>query len=141
MVLTGADVILTLTIANVFNTPQQLQGFAADDVYEMDELDSVETLMGVDGVLSGGFVWKSQQQTYMLQADSDSNDIFDLWYSQQVADLTTYVAQGIAILPAIGKKFIMTNGYLRGYKPPGVKKLIQPRRYRIEWNKVLPAPT
>jgi hypothetical protein len=141
MVLTGADVILTLTIANVFNTPQQLQGFAADDVYEMDELDSVETLMGVDGVLSGGFVWKYQQQTYMLQADSDSNDIFDLWYSQQVADLTTYVAQGIAILPAIGKKFIMTNGYLRGYKPPGVKKLIQPRRYRIEWNKVLPAPT
>jgi hypothetical protein len=140
-VLTGADVTLTLTIANVFNTPQQLHGFAADDVYEMDELDSVETLMGVDGVLSGGFVWKSQLQTYMLQADSDSNDLFDLWYSQQVADLTTYVAQGIAILPAIGKKFIMTNGFLRGYKPPGVKKLIQPRRYRIEWNKVLPAPT
>jgi hypothetical protein len=133
--------VLTLTIANVFTTPQQLQGFAADDVYDLDELDSVETLMGVDGVLSGGFVWKSQPQTIMLQADSDSNDLFDLWYSQQVADLTTYVAQGIAILPAIGKKFIMTNGFLRGYKLAGCEEAHQPRRFRIEWNKVLPAPT
>lgn len=138
--ITGADVILTLTILPVFTTPQQLQGFAVDDVYDMDELESVETMMGVDGVLSGGFVWKSQPQTIMLQADSPSNDVFDLWYAQQVADLTTYVAQGIAIVPSIGKKFICTNGFLRGYKAPGVKKLVQPRRFRIEWNKVLPAP-
>jgi hypothetical protein len=138
--LTGANAVLMLTIPPLFTTPQQLQGFVVDDVYDLDEIESVETLMGVDGILSGGFVWKSQPQTIMLQADSPSNAIFDTWYSQQVADLTTYVCNGIIILPSLGLKFIQTNGFLRGYKLPGVKKLTQPRRFRIEWNKVLPAP-
>jgi hypothetical protein len=85
--LTGANAVLMLTIPPLFTTPQQIQGFAADDVYDLDEIESVETLMGVDGILSGGFVWKSQPQTIMLQADSPSNAVFDTWYSQQVADL------------------------------------------------------
>lgn len=140
MDITAANAKLTLAIPPLFSVPQQLQGFAADDVYDLDEIESVETLMGVDGTLSGGFVWKPQPQTIMLQADSPSCALFDTWYSNQVAAQATYVAAGVLTLPAIGLKFVQTVGYLTGYKLPGAKKLIQPRRFRITWNIVLPAP-
>ena len=52
--ITSANAILTLAIPLLFPTPVQLQGFAADDVYDIPRIKSVETLMGVDGVLSGG---------------------------------------------------------------------------------------
>lgn len=140
MDISGATANLTLTILPLFPVPQQIQGFAADDVYDLDEIESVETLMGVDGVLSGGFVWKPQQQTIMLQANSASNAVMDTWWASMVAAKTTYTANGVITLPAIGLKFIQTTGYLTRYKLPGTKKLIQPRRYGITWNLVVPAP-
>lgn len=135
MDITAANASISLTLPPLFATPQQLQGFAADDVYEVPEVESVETLMGVDGVLSGGFVFKPIEQEFMLQADSPSIPFFDVWYLQQVAGLTTYTANGVTILPAIKKKFIMTTGYLIGYKPlPAGKKLLQPQRFRLRFN-------
>jgi ribosomal protein L34 len=138
--ITAANASLTLAITGLFDVPQVLQGFAADDVYSLDEIENVETYMGVDGVLSGGFVYKAIEQGIMLQADSASNDLFDIWYTQQQSDKATYLAQGLIVLPAIRKKFVQTNGFLVGYKPPDGKKLLQPRRFRIRWNQVLPAP-
>lgn len=141
MDITAANAILMIAIPPIFPTPIQIQRFAMDDIYAFDEIESVETMMGVDGVLSGGFVFKPQAQTIMLMADSPSNDIFDTWSLQQIAGLTTYLATGILTLPAIGRKFIQTNGYLTRYQLPGAKKLLQPRRYGITWNLVAPAPT
>ena len=141
--ITAANASISLVIPPLFNAPQQVQGFAADDVYEVPEVESVETLMGVDGVLSGGFVFKPIDQEFMLMADSASiTNIFDIWYLQQVAGLTTYVASGVTVLPAIGKQYTMVGGYLVGYKPlPQAKKLLLPQRFRIRWNFVAATPT
>jgi hypothetical protein len=138
--LTAANAIITLAQTILFPVPQQLQGFAADDVFDLDEIENMEVLMGVDGVLSYGFTWKAQMQRIVLQGDSDSNDVFDTIQTQQQATQTGYPLQGVITLPAIGKKIIMTNGVLTGYKLPGAKKLIQPRSYRITWNLAVPAP-
>lgn len=138
--ITAANAVLMLAIPLLFPEPQQLQGFAADDVYDLDEIESVETLMGVDGILSGGWTWKPQVQSIMLQADSPSVAILDTWYAQQAATQQPYPCNGILSLPAVGLKFIQTNGFLSGYKLPGAKKLVQPRRFRITWNRVIAAP-
>ena len=140
MDITAANAVLTLSQATLFPVPQRIQGFQADDVYDLDEIESVETLMGVDGVLSGGFVWKPQLQSIMLQSDSPSCAFFDAIEATQIATQSTYTLDGVLTLPAIGLKFIQTTGYLTGYKLPGAKKLIQPRRFRITWNLVVPAP-
>lgn len=140
MDITAANATLILTLPGLFRVPVQLQGFAADDVYDLDEIESVETLMGVDGKLSGGFVWKPQPQTITLQADSESNDVFDTWNQNQKSGLRTYVAGGVLTLPSLGLKFIQTVGYLQGYKLPGAKRVIQPRRYRLTWQDVSLAP-
>jgi hypothetical protein len=138
--ITGANAVVTLQIFPLFPIPQQLQGFAADDVYDIASIDSVEVLMGVDGNLSGGFVYKQIEQDIALQADSASNSIFDVWWQQMVASTTVYTAQGVVSIPSIGLKFVQTNGFLTGYKLPGVKKIVQPRRFRITWNNIFTQP-
>ena len=54
--ITGSSAIVMLSIPGLFTQPQQLQGFDMDDVFDTDQIASVETKMGVDGRLSGGFV-------------------------------------------------------------------------------------
>ena len=79
--ITSANAIIMLTIPDLFPAPQQLQGFAADDVYGVNDLKSAEVLMGVDGKLSGGFVFVPIEWSISFQADSPSLDIFDQWWT------------------------------------------------------------
>jgi hypothetical protein len=97
--------------------------------------------MGVDGILSGGFVYVAIMWEISLQADSLSNLIFDTWWTQMQAAKDVYIAQGIIRLPSISTKFNLVNGYLTGYKPaPAAKKVLQPRRYELTFNTIAPAP-
>lgn len=139
MSLTGATAVIQLSIAGLFPTPQQLQGFAADDVFDTDAIESAEVLMGVDGIMSAGFVFVPVPQTYTLQADSPSVFIFDQWWAAQQAAEDTFPASGVVYLTAIGAKYNMTNGVLTSWKPtPDVKKLLQPRKFRITWQRIFP---
>lgn len=139
--LTGANAVIMLSQATLFPVPQQLQQFGADDVTDMDPAKVLEHLMGVDGVLSFGFVWTERMQNITLQADSPSNAVFDAINAQQQASQTAYPLTGVVILPAIGLMFNCVNGGLETYNPmPQVRRIIQPRRYHIVWNQVLPAP-
>lgn len=140
--ITSADAVLTLAIDTIFPLPVQLQGFGVDDIYDVAQVRNVEVQMGVDGVLSAGFVWKERVQTITLQADSASNLMFDIWNSNQEANQTIYPAQGLIRLPGIQTKFVQTNGFLTGYKPaPKAGRLLHARTYEITWNRINPAPT
>jgi hypothetical protein len=140
--ITAANAVLTLSIPPLFVIPQQLQGFATDDVYDIPQIKSVEVLMGVDGVLSSGFVYVEIPQEITLQADSASNRLFDTWWTQMQAAQVGYAAQGLIKLNSILTKFVLINGYLTGYKPsPQVKKILQPRKFQITWESIAPAPT
>lgn len=138
----ASNSVLTLAIAVLFPAPIQLQGFGVDDIYDIAQVKNIETLMGVDGVLSAGFVWKERVQTITLQADSASNSIFDTWNANQEANQTVYPASGVIKLIGIATKFVQTNGFLTGYKPaPKAGRLLHPRSYEITWQRVAAAPT
>lgn len=139
--LTSADIVLTLSIATLFPSPVQLQGFGVDDVYDIASVKNIETMMGVDGVLSAGFVWKERVQTITLQADSASNAIFDQWNSAQERNQTVYPSQGLVRIPSLSTKFIQTKGFLTGYKPaPKAGRVLHARSYEITWERIAPAP-
>lgn len=141
MSITSANSVLILSQPILFPTPQQIQGFAVDDIYELEEIQIAETLMGVDGVLSGGFVWSKVPQRIMLQADSASNAFFDTIATQTLAAQDVYPISGLISLPGISAKFTQVNGFLENWKPaPDAKKTLMPRTFRITWNKVFPAP-
>lgn len=138
--ISGVNAVVMISVVGLFPIPQQLQGFATDDVFDTDALESAEVLMGVDGRLSAGFVNVPVKQNYTLQADSPSNFFFDTWWAaqQQVADL--YIANGVVLLSAVGTKWTMTRGFLTSFPPiPVVKKLLQPRKFGITWERISPA--
>lgn len=140
--ITAANAVLMLAVPPLFPVPQQIQGFSTDDVYNIPQIKSVETMMGVDGVLSGGFVYVQIPQEITLQADSASNRFFDTWWAQMQAAKDIYAAAGLIQLPSVLTKFIQTKGFLTGYSPaPQAKKVLQPRRFEITWESILPAPT
>lgn len=140
--LTSANAVITLTIPGIFSTPQQLQQFAVDDVADVDTLTIAETLMGVDGFLSGGFVFNSVKYTFTLQADSPSCFIFDQWKNAQATLLDTFPANGGLLLKSLGTKWTWTRGFLVDYSPaPNIKKILQPRKFGVVWQRVFPQPT
>lgn len=139
--ITAANSTLLLAITGLFPAPQRLQGYATDDIYSTEPLDSAEVLMGVDGKLSGGFVFVPVKQSYNLQADSNSNAIFEAWYAAQQALVDIYKAQATIALPSLGKKWAMTNGILTSFPPmPDAGKTLKPRKYGITWESISPSP-
>lgn len=139
--LTGATTVIQLSIANLYDSPLQLQGFAADDVFSNTPIKSVETLMGVDGKMSAGFVYVEVPQSYSMQSDSESIFIFDEWFAAQQAAEDVYFANALIYLRALGVKWTMTRGVLSSYQPvPDIKKLIQPRKFEITWESISPSP-
>ena len=138
--ITSANAIFTLSITDLFPSPIQLQGFSADDIFTTGPLASAETIMGLDGLLSAGFVYVPVVQNISLQADSASNTLFDQWWGAQQVAKDVYEAQGVVILPAINTKWTMVRGFLTSFPPiPDAAKTLRPRRFAITWNAVSPA--
>lgn len=142
MSITSANAVFLLGVTGLFSVPQQLQRFAADDVFSTESIKRIETIMGVDGYLSAGFVNVEVKMNVMLQADSPSGFLFDQWDAAQQAAGEAYEANGTIILPSIGKKWTMTRGFLTGYKPiPDAKKVMQPRTFELTWNLLSSSPS
>jgi hypothetical protein len=140
--LTAANAIITLMVPGVFNTPQQLQQFAADDIFSSAAIEAGEGSMGVDGVYSVGFVYKEVAQEYTLQGNSPSNGIFDEWYGYEQTNLTKVLCNGTTILPGLNTKWILTRGFLMSYTPiVSAGKIVKPRKYEIRWNRTAPQPS
>jgi hypothetical protein len=139
--ITAANAIFLIQIPGLIPVPVQLQGFSADDIFDFDPQAVVETSMGVDGILSGGFVNVAVKQSITLQADSASNDIFDLWQQAQRTALDVLTANGIVTLTSIGKQYALTTGFLTDYPPVrGAGRILKPQKYGVTWQSVTPAP-
>ena len=140
MSLTAANATILISVPGLFDVPQQLQQFAADEVYSTQSLKSAEVRMGVDGFLSGGFVYVEVVQGYTLQADSDSINIFDTWWASQQVAQDVFTASGLILLPTLGKKWTLRKWFLTDYQPlPEAKKLLEPQKFSITWERVIPA--
>lgn len=139
--ITSANAVVMIAVTDLFPIPVQLQGFAADDVFDTDTIDPAEVIMGVDGIMSAGFVFVPVKQNFALQADSKSNLIFEAWYLAQQTAREVFFGTGIVHIGSIKRSYVMTNGVLSGYKPiPDAKRVMQPRRFTITWESIVGAP-
>lgn len=140
MSLTTGNAVIIFQIASILPTPTQLQQFEVDDIFDTEALNAAEEKMGADGFLSAGFVFEAVKQGYTLQADSPSNAIFDNWYQNEIQQIAKFVASATIILPAIGRKYDMTKGFLKSYKPiSDGKKVLQARKHMVVWERASPS--
>jgi hypothetical protein len=139
--ITSANAVIMIAVPGVFNAPQPLQQFAADDIFTNDPVPAAEVAMGVDGFLAAGFVFSPVQWSVSLMADSPSNDFFDQWYLANVKAIDVFRANGTLWLPSLAKKFAMTNGALTTYRHlPDAAKTLRARAFVVTWQSVSPAP-
>lgn len=139
--ITSANALLFLSVSNLYTVPQRIQQFSADNIYDMPAIRSAEVSMGVDGVLSGGFVFVPITQSIELQANSPSNAIFENWWLNQQLLEDVFIGSGSVTLNSLGEKWTMARGFLTSYTPaPRAGRILQPRRYEITWNQVMPQP-
>lgn len=139
--LTSANSVLTLQIAGLYPVPQTIQGYSADDMFSVADQDTSEVSMGVDGRLSAGYVPIVNEFEFMLQADSESNDIMDNLIAAEKAAREKYIINGTIALSGVNKKYVMTRGFL-GTVTPMAKagKTLGPRRFLIRFESISPAP-
>lgn len=139
--ITSANSVLMLGIAGLFNVPIQIQGYSADDAFAIEDVDMAETMIGVDGKLSAGWVPAIKSLEITLQADSPSNDFFDAWIAAETTSREKYESNGTILLTGTGRLYAMTVGYLRkGNVMPQAKKVLQPRKFTIEFQDISRAP-
>ena len=142
MDITSANAVLVLTapLAGLV-APLQIQGWAADDIFDTDAMAVHETLRGADGLLSGGFVFGDPKFTLALQADSPSNAFFDAWVGIMTAGVFVAPLYGILTLPSIGQSWALNKGFLPTYNwAPSAKRVLQPRHYPITWESIIVTP-
>lgn len=139
--ITSANSTLLIGVVGLFTIPQQLQGFGADDAYSMPMVTNAEVIMGVDGVMSSGWIPQIKEMDVTLQADSASNTFFEAWYAAEEAARDKFQAFGTIIQPGVSRTYALTNGVLVGFTPfADAKKVLQPRKFQIKWNLVAGAP-
>ena len=132
--ITSQNAKIYLSIAGVYNAPQALQGFSADDIFDVGDTPPTEAVMGVDGILSAGKINVPTIQGIVLQADSVSNKIFDDWANAMAIAGDVYFAQATILLSSVSKEYTCIQGTLTGYKKaPDARRVLQPRRYQITW--------
>lgn len=139
--LTVANSQIYLAVNSLFPTPQQIQGYAADDVMATDPQDSVEAMMGVDGRFSAGWKFKEVMWNITLMANSPSISFFEQWRNTEKVLKEALIATGLILLPAQKKKYTLVSGYLKGY-PPMIDfgAIAKPLKFGIVWGSVDPSP-
>lgn len=136
--ITSANSTYSLVINSVYPNAQILQGYAADDAFSADAVDKAQVVMGVDGRQSAGYIFNPIVQTITLMPDSPSLEVFSNWINAMDAIREILNSTANISLPAIGKKYTLTNGVLVNYKPiPDVKKVMQAVPFKISWERVV----
>jgi len=137
--ITSADSIFALTVTNLFPSAQTLEGYAADAMFALGDTEMAQSVRGADGKLSAGFVFGEYLQTITIMPDSPSRQIFETWQLTSLTAKAVFRCNATIILPAIGKKFTLTNGVLQRAKTmPDANRVLQAMPFQINWENVVP---
>lgn len=139
--ITAANAKFSITVPVLALGPFTLQGYSADAAFAVDPVDVAETVMGVDGIMTAGYVPFITPMTITLMADSDSKAFFDLWLGGQKAVKELAYASAVIDVASIGQSYILTKGALKRISQvPTAAKVLQPVSYSIDWGDVQPVP-
>lgn len=137
MSITSANAILTLTVAGLFPTPVQIQGFSVDRAWESNATNMTESQIGVDGRKTAGFIFQIQDMTISLQGDSPSRAVFTSIRNTQRQIREVLRIDGTLDLNSTGESFVLTNGSLQTAKPlPDGQKVLSQMDYVIAFESI-----
>jgi len=138
--ITSANSQLLIGVTNIYPVAQLMQGYMADAAFGVEAIDFAELVMGVDGILSGGWIPQMNPQTISIMPNSPSSGFFETWLQAQNAAQDLFLAFGTLQMPSIGTKYTLQNGFLvKGMPHPEGRTVLQGRGWGITWNTITPA--
>lgn len=138
--LTSANSVLTLICPDVFPIPQLIQGFATEDAFSVPQFEVARAMMGVDGIMSAGFVPNTKELDIVLQADSASRQVLERILGVMEAKREVVFMDATIILPATSEVWEFTRGVItKTPKLPPAKKLLEPTTWQITFQDIQPA--
>lgn len=142
--ITSANCKLTFTVrgpAGIVVGPFTVQGYASDDAFATEAVESAVAMQGVDGKMSAGWVPRLTKQNVRLAADSPSVALFEAWDGAQSVLRDVLFADGALAYPGLQKGYALLKGVLTRVTPmPAAKRTLEPVEYEITWETVQPAP-
>jgi len=139
---TSANSVLMLAVANLYPTPQKIEGFRTDAMFDPGNLELAQGERGADGYVAYGFVFNLQNLSIDLLANSPSHQFFDDWVAATKTAREIYRCDGTILLPSIGRKVTLVNGTLKSYPPfPAAKKQLDGLRYELMFEDMIPETT
>lgn len=139
--ITSANSKFSLIIPGLFDAPQLLQGYATDDAFTADDVDTAQVEVGVDGLMSAGYTPFITPMSVTFQANSISIDLFEQWLEAEKVIREKLPANGSILVRSVGKQYTLTTGVLT--KVPQIvkaKKVLGPRTFGITWQNITPSP-
>ena len=139
--ITAANSVVLLSIRGLYPVPQQLEGYAADAMFDVDGAAPTEVVIGVDGKMSAGFTPFLTVQTFQIMPDSNSAEIFENWLSAMKSAREVMYADAVIRLPSIRRSYALTKGALSTIvQIPPARKVLGARPFAITWGSIDPAP-
>lgn len=134
--ITSANAQLSLAVNGLFGATS-VEQFSMEDIFTTQPAEASEVMMGVDGVLSAGYIYTPKKMEIALMANSPSTVLFDLWYQTMTSQIQVFSASGTIAIPSLGYNYVMFNGFLTRYSPTSdARRVMQPRRFEITWNSI-----
>lgn len=124
--LTVANSSVLMTVEALYPQAVRIQGYSADDAYDPEATENGEYSYGIDGTLSAGFVFNEVPLVLTLQGDSSSLAYYENIWGYEFSNRTKLGIQITISNPAVGKRYEYKNGFMRSYKAPAGKKILQP---------------
>jgi hypothetical protein len=138
--ITSANSVVTMTVAGLFTTGVQLQGYSTDKAWDTAAVVVTETQIGVDGRKTAGLVFNAVKQTYSFQSDSPSVAFFEAIYAAQRVARDVYYITATIDLPATGQSYVCNKGTLEDYNSmASAGKVLTAREFAINWASIQPA--
>lgn len=138
--ITSADVVVNMTVTNLYTSGFQMQGFTADNIFDAESLEIAETVIGIDGKLSAGAVLAPLDQTWHIMPDSPCYTKIQTWITTSRTSIAVFRCNATIVFPTHGKKYTCANGVLvKSNVMPGAGKTVQPITALIRWETVTPS--
>ena len=138
MSVTSASATLTFTVASLYDSGFDVSEFSTDRMWSSEAVPLGETMMSVDGHLTGAFQYNPTKMTFTLQADSTGREFFKEVAAAMRASKEVYWIYGTLTIPGTGEVITMSKGLLDTYKPvPDGQKALQPIDYSITFESVV----
>lgn len=113
--ITSANGVFTIVIDPIYPSAVTLQGFGVDDAFSSESIEKTLIQVGVDGQAALAYVFRTIPVNITLQSNSPAVEIFNRWANTMDSIREALPCNAVLELPAIGKRYVMTEGALTGY--------------------------